>query len=76
MIKALYERQKEGSEPGNRNDRKKVAIAIEGGGMRGCVAAGTNQFIIIITAIVTRITSLITPYHCCGNAHYYFIRDG
>ena len=40
MIKTLYERAEQGSEPGNRKDGKKIAIAIEGGGMRGCVAAG------------------------------------
>ena len=40
VIKTLYERAEQGSEPGNRKDGKKIAIAIEGGGMRGCVAAG------------------------------------
>ena len=42
VVKALYERKKRGSKPGERgvNDTAKIAIAIEGGGMRGCVAAG------------------------------------
>ena len=42
VVKTLYDRannQIHGT-PGNRTDSKKVAIAIEGGGMRGCVAAG------------------------------------
>lgn len=42
VVKALYERKAKGSKPGERNegDKAKVAIAIEGGGMRGCVSAG------------------------------------
>jgi predicted patatin/cPLA2 family phospholipase len=31
---------KSGSRPGERSDGKKIALAIEGGGMRGCVSAG------------------------------------
>lgn len=36
------ERYKEGSRPGARrsSDKMRIALAIEGGGMRGCVAAG------------------------------------
>ena len=42
FLKVLYDRanNKELGCPGDRKDGKKVAIAIEGGGMRGCVAAG------------------------------------
>lgn len=40
VIRAIYDRRESGSLPGNRNDNKKIAIAIEGGGMRGCVAGG------------------------------------
>jgi hypothetical protein len=42
VVKALYERKNKGSRPGERavEDKAKIAIAIEGGGMRGCVAAG------------------------------------
>lgn len=42
VVQALYDRKRHNSKPGERgtNDTAKVAIAIEGGGMRGCVAAG------------------------------------
>eukprot|EP01038_Epipyxis_sp_PR26KG_P008189 gene8189-11078_t len=40
VVKAIYERKANKSLPGNRNDNKRIAIAIEGGGMRGCVGAG------------------------------------
>jgi hypothetical protein len=42
VVKALHERKNKGSKPGERvaEDTAKIAIAIEGGGMRGCVAAG------------------------------------
>lgn len=38
--KALYKRKYENSVPGQRKDGRKIALAIEGGGMRGCVAGG------------------------------------
>jgi hypothetical protein len=38
--KALYARKNANSQPGNRDDGRKIALAIEGGGMRGCVAGG------------------------------------
>ena len=50
MIKTLYARVEQGSEPGNRTDGKKIAIAIEGGGMRGCVAAGIHTMYYVISA--------------------------
>jgi hypothetical protein len=37
---AMLARRAKGSRPGERSDGFKVALAIEGGGMRGCVAAG------------------------------------
>lgn len=42
VVKTLYERKAKGSKPGERNegDKAKIAVAIEGGGMRGCVSAG------------------------------------
>jgi len=42
VVKALYDRKQKESQPGNRapSDFAKIAVAIEGGGMRGCVAAG------------------------------------
>lgn len=40
VVKALYDRKRQNSIPGNRTDGRKIAIAIEGGGMRGCVAGG------------------------------------
>lgn len=54
VIKALHERLEQGSEPGSRKDGKKIAIAIEGGGMRGCVAAGIlNYYYYIIHTLIT-----------------------
>jgi hypothetical protein len=42
VVQALYERKRQNSKPGERkaNDTAKIAIAVEGGGMRGCVSAG------------------------------------
>ena len=37
---ALHARRASGSRPGLRDDGQRIALAIEGGGMRGCVAAG------------------------------------
>jgi len=40
VVAALHRRTAQGSQPGKRRDGLKIALAIEGGGMRGCVAAG------------------------------------
>jgi len=40
LVNMLYTRRNSNSQPGARNDGYKVGLAIEGGGMRGCVAAG------------------------------------
>lgn len=40
VIAALQERRRAGSKPGKRDDGYKIALAIEGGGLRGCVSAG------------------------------------
>lgn len=40
IVKLLHERRIAGSKPNERNDGKRIALAIEGGGMRGCVTAG------------------------------------
>jgi hypothetical protein len=42
VIRAILNRWKENSAPGSRSklDHSKIALCIEGGGMRGCVAAG------------------------------------
>ena len=37
---ALHQRRESSSRPGERTDGHRIALAIEGGGMRGCVAAG------------------------------------
>lgn len=44
VIAAVMQRYAERSLPGNRSpqDRQKIALAVEGGGMRGCVAAGSS----------------------------------
>ena len=39
VIAALHERLRSGSSPGARDDGMRIALAIEGGGMRGSVAA-------------------------------------
>jgi hypothetical protein len=40
VVEALYKRKAESSEQGRRVDGYKIGLAIEGGGMRGCVGAG------------------------------------
>ncbi len=40
VVKELYKRKAAASTPGHRTDGKKIAVSVEGGGMRGCVAAG------------------------------------
>jgi predicted patatin/cPLA2 family phospholipase len=40
VIEALYRRREEGSRPGARTDGRRIALVIEGGGMRGVVSAG------------------------------------
>ncbi len=47
VLRVLSERWRSGSKPGQRaaSDQAKVALCIEGGGMRGCVAAGATASI-------------------------------
>jgi predicted patatin/cPLA2 family phospholipase len=45
VIKTLLRRRAEGSRPGARNDDERVALVIEGGGMRGVVSAGMTSAI-------------------------------
>ena len=61
VVKALHERREKESQPGNRapNDFAKIAIAIEGGGMRGCVAAG----MITVRSNQTPLSLLVLPRH-------------
>lgn len=40
VLEAIWQRVREGSKPGQRNDRFKIGLAIEGGGLRGSVTAG------------------------------------
>lgn len=40
VVKELYKRKLSKSLPGYRTDGNRIAISVEGGGMRGCVAAG------------------------------------
>eukprot|EP00903_Cladosiphon_okamuranus_P016650 g15353.t1 len=47
VLEALRNRLKAGTKPGSHEDGLKVGLAIEGGGMRGCVSAG------MIAAVVT-----------------------
>ena len=40
LVAALTQRMREGSRPGQRTDGHRIALAVEGGGMRGTVSAG------------------------------------
>ena len=40
VVQIIHRRRAEGSRPGERRDGRRVALAIEGGGMRGVVSAG------------------------------------
>jgi predicted acylesterase/phospholipase RssA len=40
VLEVMRQRLQEGSKPGARTDGFKVGLAVEGGGMRGCVSAG------------------------------------
>ena len=40
VLEAIFQRQKSGSTPGRREDDFKIALAVEGGAMRGVVSAG------------------------------------
>jgi predicted patatin/cPLA2 family phospholipase len=40
VVQLIHERKRTGSKPGKRSDPHKVALSIEGGGMRGAVSAG------------------------------------
>src|SRR5438067_2344138 len=42
VLKVISERLRSGSEPGARSDGARVALAIEGGGMRGVISAGMD----------------------------------
>ena len=42
VLRAIWERKKAGSKPGARADKYKIALAIEGGGLRGSVTAGMS----------------------------------
>ena len=42
VVQAVLERWRRDSKPGKRYDTHKIALAIEGGGMRGCVSAGAT----------------------------------
>ena len=39
-LQLLMERLRSGSKPGARTDKHKLGLAVEGGGMRGCVTGG------------------------------------
>lgn len=50
VVQAVLERWHNNSKPGKRSiqDRNKIALAIEGGGMRGCVSAGATAALNIL----------------------------
>ena len=45
VLRAIWERKKSGSKPGARSDGYKIALAIEGGGLRGSVTAGMSHVV-------------------------------
>jgi predicted patatin/cPLA2 family phospholipase len=45
VVEILRRRRREGSRPGDRRDGRRVALVIEGGGMRGVVSAGMTSAI-------------------------------
>jgi len=45
VVQMLLRRREEGSRPGARTDGRRVALVIEGGGMRGAVSAGMTAAI-------------------------------
>jgi predicted patatin/cPLA2 family phospholipase len=45
VVRTLRRRREEGSRPGSRTDGRRVALVIEGGGMRGVVSAGMTAAI-------------------------------
>ena len=40
VLRLVQERARSGSRPGHRDDQYRIALSIEGGGMRGTVSAG------------------------------------
>ena len=40
VLEVLKQRLQQNSQPGSRTDPYKIGLAVEGGGMRGCVTAG------------------------------------
>jgi predicted patatin/cPLA2 family phospholipase len=45
VVEAIRQRRAEGSRPGGRTDGRRIALVIEGGGMRGVVSAGMTAAI-------------------------------
>jgi predicted patatin/cPLA2 family phospholipase len=45
VVQAILRRREEGSRPGERTDGRRIALVIEGGGMRGVVSAGMTAAI-------------------------------
>jgi predicted patatin/cPLA2 family phospholipase len=45
VVRLILRRRDEGSRPGSRNDGRRVALVIEGGGLRGVVSAGMTAAI-------------------------------
>src|ERR1700744_5722963 len=45
VVQLIHRRRDEGSQPGARSDGRRVALVIEGGGMRGVVSAGMTAAI-------------------------------
>jgi len=78
VLELLHERKRKRSKPGARSDKFKVALCIEGGGMRGCVSAGMVAAInelglrdSIDVVYGSSAGSLIGAYFITGQLPYY-----
>jgi predicted patatin/cPLA2 family phospholipase len=83
VVAVLGERARDGSEPGRRSDGNRVALVVEGGGMRGVVSAGmtaalerlglTNCFDLVVGASAGAINgaALIAGVAQAGAATYH-----
>ena len=49
VLRVLAKRTRAGSQPGRRDDGFRVALAIEGGGMRGTISAGMALALALVT---------------------------
>lgn len=78
VVRNMYARKRDNAQGWNRTDGRKIALAIEGGGMRGCVAAGMVTAIwhlglqdSIDTVYGSSAGSLVGAYFITGQLPYF-----